>query len=673
MVAIGSSALSSNTTGSYNTAVGYSSQESNDSGSYNTSLGHSSLRCNIDGSYNTAIGQNALCSLITSEANVALGVFSLAALTGGNANVGLGNATGLSLITGEENTFVGHRAANSLQNGCYNTAIGFEALDNFQNGDNNIAIGHRSGRSLLVGSCNVILGGNTGLLIDSCVNHVLISDGDSTDTGIKVTWNNCAAMSPGGVANFGTAGQVLVTCGDTGAPVWGAPPAATAIALGTVYGYQNQYNTSYGFEAGLNTCDPDETVYNTFVGRCAAHANNGGCYNVVIGHQALLSNDNENDSVIIGSYALCAATAGGDNVVIGARAVCDATQLETSVVVGHKALNSIGISCCSTVVGYESLADLTAGDYNTAIGHSSGLKVTNGSGNTFIGSYDGLALDGCSNHAFISDGRFNGSGIKVLWNGNNAMSPGGVSNFGTAGQVLITCGDTEAPVWGPVPAAAAATPSALGTVYGCTTLYNTALGVSAIYATTSGTCNAALGVESLKYNTTGSFNTALGSRAGLVLNGGSGNVIIGSLDPVGTYSPVFDINAENNRVVVGTTAVTNAYVQVAWTVTSDARDKIVEGSVPHGLEFVKQLEPKAFHFKKDRESTEAHGPLRYGFLAQDILALEGGSGIIIDSTDPNKLRYNGEALVPVLVKAIQELSTMNAELEYRVSTLESRP
>jgi hypothetical protein len=641
----------------------------------NTAIGWNALS-NATGSTacrNTAIGVNALCSNVSCYCNVAVGGGALRTLTDGYQNVAMGNNAGNRLQTGDRNVFFGATAGAFLEVGCYNTGLGHGALNCIVTGSYNTTVGHCSGSDLLSGSYNVILGGYCGKDIDGCNNLVVISDGTANGSGIRIAWNENKAVSFGGLSGFGTAGQVLVSCGSTQAPVWGAPPAATAIALGTVYGYQNQYNTAYGFEAGLNTCDPDETTYNTFVGRCAAHANNGGCYNVVIGHQALLSNDNENDSVIIGSYALCAATTGGDNVVIGARAVCDATQLETSVVVGHKALNSIGISCCSTVVGYESLAELTAGDYNTAIGHSSGCKVTNGSGNTFIGSYDGIALDGCSNHAFISDGRFDGSGIKVLWNGNNAMSPGGVSNFGTAGQVLITCGDTEAPVWGPVPAPAAATPSALGTVYGCTTLYNTALGVSAIYATTSGTCNAAFGFESLKYNTTGSFNTALGDRSGQLLNGGSGNVIVGGTNAAGTYAPVFDVNSEDNRVVIGSTAVTNAYVQVAWTVTSDARDKIVEGSVPHGLEFVKQLEPKAFHFKKDRESTEAHGPLRYGFLAQDILALEGGSGIIIDSTDPNKLRYNGEALVPVLVKAIQELSTMNAELEYRVSTLESRP
>jgi hypothetical protein len=118
---------------------------------------------------------------------------------------------------------------------------------------------------------------------------------------------------------------------------------------------------------------------------------------------------------------------------------------------------------------------------------------------------------------------------------------------------------------------------------------------------------------------------------------------------------------------MGTTETTNAYIQVAWTVVSDARDKIVEGAVPHGLKFVNELEPKAFYFKENRDSEIPHGPLRYGFLAQDILELEGEKNVIIDGEDPSKYRYNGESLVPVLVNAIQELSAKVTELEEKLA------
>jgi hypothetical protein len=213
---------------------------------------------------------------------------------------------------------------------------------------------------------------------------------------------------------------------------------------------------------------------------------------------------------------------------------------------------------------------------------------------------------------------------------------------------------------------------------------NTAIGFGSLQANQTGSFNVAIGRCSLASNTTGLSNTAIGVNALLVNTTGSANIMIGGQNSVGGYTPVFDPTVENDRVVMGSTTVTNAYVQVAWTVVSDARDKIVEGDVPHGLEFVKQLEPKAFHFKEDRESDKPHGPLRYGFLAQEILALEGEEGVIIDNEDPEKLRYNGEALVPVLVNAIKEiasnleavtasneaLAAENADLKARVEVLE---
>ena len=189
---------------------------------------------------------------------------------------------------------------------------------------------------------------------------------------------------------------------------------------------------------------------------------------------------------------------------------------------------------------------------------------------------------------------------------------------------------------------------------------NTAFGDEALKANNTGSFNAGFGDTTLKDNTSGSHNTAVGFCAAQNCSTGIGNSVIGShftgVAPSLVASPVFNITTQNNRVAIGSTAVTNAYVQVAWTVVSDARDKTNLSVIPHGLDFVKQLKPTAFQFKLNRESEDTNGPLRYGFLAQDILALEGPDSVIIDSEDPEKLRYNGESLVPVLVQAIQELT-----------------
>lgn len=305
--------------------------------------------------------------------------------------------------------------------------------------------------------------------------------------------------------------------------------------------------------------------------------------------------------------------------------------------------------------------------------------------------------------------------------GTAANTPVALPIGATDGHVLTVCAAcTEGMYWaagGGGGGATPATPTVEGIIYGCTDCTNfnyglgdniftalttgilnvaigagalatndagtsnTALGIGTLFANTSGNQNVAVGQQALAQgttanlnvavgsqslqNATGDANTAIGNFAGNTVTSGSKNVILGHNGAPDT--PVFTVTTEDNRVVVGTTAITNAYVQVAWTVVSDARDKIVQGDVPHGLDFVKQLEPKAFHFKETRDSETPHGPLRYGFLAQDILALEGEKGVIIDNEDADKLRYNGEALVPVLVKAIQELSAKVEELEAKLA------
>ena len=66
-----------------------------------------------------------------------------------------------------------------------------------------------------------------------------------------------------------------------------------------------------------------------------------------------------------------------------------------------------------------------------------------------------------------------------------------------------------------------------------------------------------------------------------------------------------------------------------------------------------------------------HGPVRYGFKAQDILALEGDNPVIINNDNPNSLLYTDSNLTPVLVKAIQELKAENDSLKTRITALEN--
>ena len=195
---------------------------------------------------------------------------------------------------------------------------------------------------------------------------------------------------------------------------------------------------------------------------------------------------------------------------------------------------------------------------------------------------------------------------------------------------------------------------------------NTANGRCALAKNTTGTCNTAIGAEALCGNTTGSRNTAVGFCAMRRLTTGCGNIGIGPVDSAGFYVPVFDLITESDRISMGSTSVTNAYVQVAWTVVSDARDKTNVTALPVGLDFVNQLNPVSFQFKESRECNTAIGPVRYGFLAQEVLAVEGEKPVIVDTEVPESLKITNDHFNAVLVKAIQELSAKVEALEAKL-------
>lgn len=204
--------------------------------------------------------------------------------------------------------------------------------------------------------------------------------------------------------------------------------------------------------------------------------------------------------------------------------------------------------------------------------------------------------------------------------------------------------------------------------YGSSGNGNTAVGRTALNSLgLTGSYNAAVGLSAGGLNTSGSNNTFIGTSSGLSNTTGSGNIAIGPVTASGSTLPVFSLSTVDNRIVMGSTAATNAYIQVAWTVVSDARDKTNFAPVPHGLDFVNKLLPTAYQFKVSREDDTPTGILRYGFKAQDILELEGDTPVIIDNEDVEKLRFNSDSLIPVLVNAIKELTVRLETLENKVA------
>lgn len=195
---------------------------------------------------------------------------------------------------------------------------------------------------------------------------------------------------------------------------------------------------------------------------------------------------------------------------------------------------------------------------------------------------------------------------------------------------------------------------------------NTALGNGCLLDNLDGTSNIAIG-SALEANTSGSDNVAIGWGSMIGVTTGSNNVAIGSDSG---SDAVFTLSTQSNRIVMGNNLHTNAYVKVAWTVTSDERDKVLLGDVPLGLSFVMGLKPIKYQFKKSREDAAPVGPVRYGFSAQQVLDNEKiyGRPVIIDHENADKLQYTEANMVPVLVNAIQQLAKVVADLQMQLLT-----
>ena len=111
----------------------------------------------------------------------------------------------------------------------------------------------------------------------------------------------------------------------------------------------------------------------------------------------------------------------------------------------------------------------------------------------------------------------------------------------------------------------------------------------------------AVGFEAGDSITTGHDNTLIGHGCSDNLTTGAGNVAIGDIS---TVTSIFNLTTESDRLILGHNNITNAYIKVALTVTSDARDKSNFADVPHGLSFVNQLAPYSYKFKRSREGDE---------------------------------------------------------------------
>ena len=227
-----------------------------------------------------------------------------------------------------------------------------------------------------------------------------------------------------------------------------------------------------------------------------------------------------------------------------------------------------------------------------------------------------------------------------------------------------------------------------------TTNENTACGFQALYTGTTIASSTAMGTKALYY-ATGDSNTAHGYQAGLNVSTGANNTFLGYQSGI-SGSPGGNITTASNEVCIGDENVQAANIQVDWTIASDERDKTDFTDLDLGLNFVNGLKPFTYKWDKrikyvDRkdpdvdlnkvvtDGTHKEDWLDIGFKAQDVEALEEASGYIMEdktnltthlSQDGKQYGLTYSKFVPILTKAIQELSKENDELRKRLDALE---
>lgn len=312
------------------------------------------------------------------------------------------------------------------------------------------------------------------------------------------------------------------------------------------------------------------------------------------------------------------------------------TDSDTNLFIGSFALSCVcSIAVNNVAIGCKTMELNQGGKENVAIGNCALSQHLTGESNVAIGFQSG---------ALSSGGQFNTAlGTSTLFRNFLGCENVAIGSAAMCGKISGSCLQYR---------------------------QNVAIGSFSAANIDSGCNNIFIGVRSATCLSSGCGNVGLGFSALDLLTTGCGNVEIGAFDPVSnSYAPPFTVTTENNRLVLGSTATTNAYVQVPWTVVSDERDKTEIKPLALGLDFVSHLDPISYRFRECRSSDVAVGDTHYGFSAQQVLELEGDNSVIINAENPDKLKMTDSHLIPVLVQAIKELKDEVDALKSHLTSL----
>jgi hypothetical protein len=407
--------------------------------------------------------------------------------------------------------------------------------------------------------------------------------------------------------------------------------------------------TFVGYQAGEDADSLGSTPAGcTYIGSYSGKNLDDGTFNTAVGFNAMLGSAGGstcNDNVAIGKDAMAAITIGDNNTVIGSQAGVALTTGNDNVIIGQSAGDATTDTSGSVIIGMAAGGTMTSGNANTFIGYNAGANdaTMTGDGNVAIGY----------------------NTTKTLTSGYSNVTMGR-----SAGQYLTT-GHSNV---------------FIGVGSG---------GASSTTATT-GHSNVCIGNVAGAQGRSGfADNVLVGRSAGDAITTGQNNIMIGK-EAGTTGSPGGNFTTQSSIIVIGDENCGASHIQTDWTVASDKRDKTDVKKLNLGLDFINKLFPVTYYWDKRSKYIDRHDPnanlndvttdgthkedqMDVGFLAQDVAEIESSYGYKIEDktnlttslSEDGKMygtKYN--KFVPMLVKAVQELSAKVEEQAKRIEELE---
>ena len=418
------------------------------------------------------------------------------------------------------------------------------------------------------------------------------------------------------------------------------------------------YNTFIGVNSGNLTMTGQS---NSGLGRRSLYSNTTGDNNTAIGYNSLYNNTTGNSNTAIGILSLYSNTVGDSNSANGRSSLYSNTTGSGNTAFGTGSLWSNVGNHGSTAVGYQAMyfADTrTTGrmTYNTALGYWA-LR-----GSPTAEDNDGQYNTASGHGALYSNtgGDFNtANGYHALY--YNTTAPRNTANGSLALYRNTTGYDNSAAGSGAL-------------YYNQTGHENTATGSGALHDNTSGSYNTANGFWALYNNSMGDYNTALGYDAGTSINTGSNLTCLGNnAEPTSSSA--------TNQITLGNNQITSLRCNVTTiTALSDARDKKNIKDLGLGIDFLMKLKPRIYNWDKREwydnnisDGSKMKEEPTAGFIAQELDEVQTTAEAewlnLVLKDNPEKWEATPGNLLPIMVKAIQDLKAENVQLKNQLTEL----